>query len=612
MATRSGFSKDSDVLYWNVMQHLVKDAKVCLASETEWGSWLERCDLKAHRSLPYPSGFNTTPYTVKWMAQLNGFLKRYTYRNDLYSPQVLAEQSLKKFDDLQLTLPSCRPDSIGLTRVLGFARTWIRETLGDYSVEEHEDLCNFGSRAAKFVNRKNGLLDRRLKTISGSVQHRAFFERVLSRDSLLKKVVSKSIYETVSCLDLICVPKSYKAYRTIMPDSVLGGFYSSGLGKVLMDRLRLNREIDLKRLQPKHQAAAKLTSRTRHLVTADLSSASDSFTLWLVRALLPSRWWRVLRSGRVPYYSSEKGKEKYLTSFMAMGIGFTFPLQTILFQGLLEGIQRATNLKGKISVFGDDLLYPTGMHKYVEHYFALCGFQLNRDKTFVTSCFRESCGGDFYHGVDVRPFSPEGSCMSMGRTAYLAELHKLHNGLLEKWDEVELSHTLFYLQSEIHETLGGFIFVEDHYPSYSGLKRMEHMRNNSLVVEVGSELTVLLPQKDDRLIGVLKSERLCEDQYPFYWQTLSGVKPDGFLVEFKKDRNVTDALVLLHELELKIEKWLGRKFLPKPSLTFLKRLRKKRAGKVLIRKKGVYVTESTQRPRYTFTVKEAVVRFSAS
>lgn len=607
---KKAFRRKTDNLYWKLYKRLTEDAAEALGAEDP--HMFTRKTLVDLRNYGYPSGISTDkPYIVKWMAQLNGFLKRYTFTDDLHSPLVLARESEKKFDDLQMTLPSGKPGNLGLSRVLSSARKWIRETLGDYDEEEHQALCSFGSRAAKHVSRRNGYLDRRLGLVSSSAQHRAWFQRVLSKDKLLERVMHKSIYAIVSCLDLICVPKSWKSYRTIMPDTVLGGFSSKGLGRVLVRRLKMNRRIDLRHWQIKHQKLARRNSVTRRLATADLSSASDSFTLWLVRCLLPSRWWRVLKQGRVAHYMPTDGSQKYLTSFMAMGIGYTFPLQTILFYGMLKGIQIETGIQGHISVFGDDLVYPTKMHKYVVKYFGLCGFKMNLDKTFVHTHFRESCGGDFYRGKDVRPFSPQGEGAVLGRTAYLAELHKLHNGLLRKWDEVEIPRTIEYIRSEIEQTIGGYLFIGDHMPDYAGLKGMETWRANSLVVEQESELVVLAPTRDNRIVAVATAKRLCEDQLPYFWQTLSGlpIEEQHYSSEPRSEEDKwgwNARLTFLREFDLSkkssVERWLGYRFTEKPALTFLKRKRMKIRGKTVVRKQGAYVVEPDARPRYTLTV----------
>jgi hypothetical protein len=36
---------------------------------------------------------------------------------------------------------------------------------------------------------------------------------------------------------------------------------------------------------------------------------------------------------------------------------------------------------------------------------AICGFKTNHSKTFSDGPFRESCGADWYEGIDVRPFT---------------------------------------------------------------------------------------------------------------------------------------------------------------------------------------------------------------
>jgi len=92
-----------------------------------------------------------------------------------------------------------------------------------------------------------------------------------------------------------------------------------------------------------------------------------------------------------------------------MGNGFTFELETLIFAALMSVLLmkngRSGNLGEDVFVFGDDILIPDDLAREAEAVLSYCGFSLNREKSFSGSIgFRESCGGDFYEGADVRPF----------------------------------------------------------------------------------------------------------------------------------------------------------------------------------------------------------------
>jgi hypothetical protein len=57
-----------------------------------------------------------------------------------------------------------------------------------------------------------------------------------------------------------------------------------------------------------------------------------------------------------------------------------------------------------VSVYGDDIIIPTYAYEHLIQLLTALGFVINRDKSFGTGAFRESCGADYYYGINVRPF----------------------------------------------------------------------------------------------------------------------------------------------------------------------------------------------------------------
>jgi len=58
--------------------------------------------------------------------------------------------------------------------------------------------------------------------------------------------------------------------------------------------------------------------------------------------------------------------------------------------------------EGNFGVNGDDIIVPTRICGKVLRLLELLGFQVNEDKTFVEGPFRESCGGDYFQGKNLR------------------------------------------------------------------------------------------------------------------------------------------------------------------------------------------------------------------
>jgi hypothetical protein len=154
--------------------------------------------------------------------------------------------------------------------------------------------------------------------------------------------------------------------------------------------------------QDTHRRLAEMASRDGHLSTIDLSNASDTVARNLVEAILPDDWLQLLSSLRSPFTLLGKRWVK-LEKFSSMGNGFTFELETLIFSALIAG---TTDLEvGRdFWVYGDDIIVPSGAFKDVCACLRAFGFEPNPKKSFSTGLFRESCGGDFFAGQDVRPY----------------------------------------------------------------------------------------------------------------------------------------------------------------------------------------------------------------
>lgn len=191
------------------------------------------------------------------------------------------------------------------------------------------------------------------------------------------------------------VPKNAKTDRTICyephgqirPQLAVGGF--------IRQRLALH-GIDL-RDQSINQRRAALASRTGHLATIDLSSASDTVALELVRELLPPDWFALLNKLRSPTTQWPDGSVRRNAKFSSMGNGFTFELESMIFYALCSAI--TTN----VSVYGDDIILPTHSFGKARELLEFCGFTLNATKSFHDSHFRESCGTDVFCGLSCTP-----------------------------------------------------------------------------------------------------------------------------------------------------------------------------------------------------------------
>jgi hypothetical protein len=203
------------------------------------------------------------------------------------------------------------------------------------------------------------------------------------------------------------VPKDCTKDRGIAVEPSINLFYQLAYGQAVKERLR-RAGIDLYRAQDIHKQVACEASIRGHFATIDLSNASDTVCKNLVEFLLPTRWFEALSSLRSPFTQLPSGKWVLLEKFSSMGNGYTFELETVIFLAIsmasMESEDVAPQPGVNVFVFGDDILVPTETATTVLSVLRFLGFTPNRKKSFLSGSFRESCGGDFFDGVDVRPY----------------------------------------------------------------------------------------------------------------------------------------------------------------------------------------------------------------
>jgi len=216
--------------------------------------------------------------------------------------------------------------------------------------------------------------------------------RALQTDYLWKpRVVRGNRFTTV--------PKDANKERGICVEPGVNVFLQLGVGRTL--RQRLSRVgIDLDDGQPLHRLYALQASRDGEHSTIDLSSASDTVCTNLVRLLLPPEWFEVLDALR-SRFTWINGVWHHNQKFSSMGNGFTFELETLIFYAISK--EACGGASADVLVYGDDIIIPTTSFKDVVSALRYFGFTPNPRKSFGSGRFRESCGGDYFDGVDVRP-----------------------------------------------------------------------------------------------------------------------------------------------------------------------------------------------------------------
>lgn len=221
---------------------------------------------------------------------------------------------------------------------------------------------------------------------------------------------------------LIAVPKTQKTPRLIASEPTSNQWCQQLIKDFLYTRIPdcwIGNSIHF-RDQAFNQQLAKLASISGSHWTIDLSEASDRVSCYVVERFFrrnPSLLdaFHAVRTRFIRNTVDPKQPLLHkLRKFSCMGSALTFPVQSIIFLGVVLGclldqrrlpftIRQIERLSKEVLVFGDDLIVPEDVGHLVLGALRYLGFKVNRNKTFGTGSFRESCGGEYFRGHDVTP-----------------------------------------------------------------------------------------------------------------------------------------------------------------------------------------------------------------
>ena len=289
-------------------------------------------------------------------------------------------------------------DSQDVEMVLYHAQRKISSIIGDVPLIEDLDL-SFGpgaSTSCRKITSARWKLSR-IPSISNSLLRSHLISdvrRTLPHLSSVVWRVDDSVIEFV--------PKSYKTDRSICIEPSINGMFQRALGNILKQRMKWA-GIDLYD-QSINRRRARMGSTFNSYVTIDLEKASDSISYGLVLDLLPITWFEYLDSFRSEYCRLPDGSVIPQEKFSSMGNGYTFELESLIFYSLAYGISVHHGVPFDLTVYGDDIVTTSELYHLILRYFPIFGFTVNKEKSFESGPFRESCGFDAFLGVDVRPY----------------------------------------------------------------------------------------------------------------------------------------------------------------------------------------------------------------
>jgi len=301
--------------------------------------------------------------------------------------------------------------------IIEMARVKISKLLGDAPPLLDDLEYFFGPGATTSVTRRISCARTKLSALPSSSDEMlplvsSILDQVpMYRDLHLDESGDNCLVE-VHFGKLSFVPKNAKTYRSICTEPTLNALAQSAVGRFISKRL-LSVGVDL-RDQTRNKNLARLGSITGELATLDLSSASDSICIELVAALLPYEWFALLSLIRTGTVRTPDGGLLRLHKFSSMGNGFTFPLESLIFWALSASVVErfcsipSSEMKAYVSqnvgIYGDDIIVPVSAVSPLIDVFTDVGFEVNKSKSHWQGPFRESCGGDYFNGFDIRPW----------------------------------------------------------------------------------------------------------------------------------------------------------------------------------------------------------------
>lgn len=231
---------------------------------------------------------------------------------------------------------------------------------------------------------------------------------------------------------IVAVPKTAKISRLVKTEPLLGMFYQKGIQAVLEGRLKQYFGIDLAKQPSINTNLARLGSIYGDYATIDLTSASDRISIGFCEEFIPRSSLLWLKAFRSKTAFDDQGDMVSLAMIATAGNAFCFPLETAIFACAVKATYKALGLpfsnrktmlalqwdddhqnviginsetrEATWAVYGDDIVVREDAYETVTRLLRICGFLPNAEKSFsrASGSFRESCGGDFLHGTNVR------------------------------------------------------------------------------------------------------------------------------------------------------------------------------------------------------------------
>lgn len=228
--------------------------------------------------------------------------------------------------------------------------------------------------------------------------HESGYDNLISPRKSIDEIVCK----------LVAVPKDSRGPRLICVHPSEAIWIQQGQRRAI-ERSITNHPMTRGRINFTDQTVngnlALTSSLSRSFTTIDLKEASDRVGSRLVEYLF-GYYSKLIGCSRATRCIMLDGRSVELNMWAPMGNCLTFPIESLVFWSLVHaGIRLRYGVScDDVYVFGDDIVIPTSYYDGAIYGLVQAGLIPNFDKTFRKGFFRESCGVDAYHGINVTPY----------------------------------------------------------------------------------------------------------------------------------------------------------------------------------------------------------------
>lgn len=359
-------------------------------------------------------------------------------------------ESLEHFYSVDKGLPSSMREIENNFQDRGFiyeCQRMIRRILGD--VPDFKDLPidkSFTTGAtAGFKLTDSTLADKVSRTIDVSPHALPYLIQMSKGNLALHRLLMTHGFTVIPSSEhpytVEVVPKQWDKKRVIIKHHFGDVLCQRTIARVI--RLKLKRwGIDIENGKSIHEDVLRLFADC--FATIDLSDASDRISFALVELMLPLEWFLMLRRLKNDFITDGTNTLR-LNKFCGQGNGFTFELETLIFFVIASvAVKRNGQDPKGVFVYGDDTIVPEASAHAVMDAYEKCGLVVNKEKSFTTGLFKESCGYDTFDGIQCRPIYFKDFKPNENKAVSITKLHNRTHAVLE------------YLFHDIHYNSSGY------------------------------------------------------------------------------------------------------------------------------------------------------------